>query len=304
MLAWDTMRIDPAYRERLRSAGLDSMSRVLARVDGVVAAWSRSTETLQIPGSGSDPGLFLKRVYVPRWSSRWRGALRGTLVGLHRGHAEYLALNALRWAGVPAVRPVAYGARLVVGFVAASILITEAVPDSVNLTTFAQQLAAGERTLSLAQRREMLARLAALVADMHAAGVSHGNLFWRNVMVRPAPDGGYEFFLLDAQPLRFWERVRAPRRWWLRELAQLCTSAVPFTTRSERLRFVRAYLGNAPLSAALKSHLREIERMARAGRPHEDRRVWMNRLFECWRSRLAQEAARSGPGASPPVAPP
>jgi tRNA A-37 threonylcarbamoyl transferase component Bud32 len=294
MLVWDTFRIDPAYRERLREARLDSVGRALDRVDGLVAAWSRSTETLYVAGRGSDPGLFLKRVYMPRWSKRWRGALRGTLLGLHRGHAEYLALNELRWAGIPAVRPVAYGSRMVAGFVAATILITEAAPDAVNLTTFAQQLAAGERTLTRTQRREMLATLAGLVADMHAAGVSHGNLYWRNILVRPAPQSGCEFFLLDAQPLRLWEKLGSAGRWWLGELAQLYASALPFTTRAERLRFARLYFGAPRLTAAVKSRLREIVRLAEAGRAHEDRRVWLNLLFDRWRGRWLRETALPG----------
>ena len=291
MLAWDVMRTDPAYRERLRAEGLDSVARVLGRVEGRVAAWSRSSETLYVPGEGVLPGLFVKRYYFPRWKSRIRGALRGTFLGLHRGHAEYLALRDMRWTGVPAIRPLAYGVRLELGFVAACVLITEEVPGAVNLTTFAQQVADGRGRLSRAARGQMIRALAERVAEMHEAGISHGNLYWRNILVRPTPDGSYEYFFLDAQPLDLWERVRTRGEWWVRELAQLLVSALPFTNRADRLRFVKHYLCDRELSPALRRDLRRCEVQARAGRRHEQHRIRMNRLFDGWREALVREHA-------------
>ncbi len=111
MWVTEQMRIDPAYRARLAACGLDSVSRVLARIDGRVAAWSRTTDTLYVSGADGAPGFYVKRHYFPHWSNRLRGMLRGTFLGMQRGQAEYLALNAMRAAGIPAVRAVAYGGR-------------------------------------------------------------------------------------------------------------------------------------------------------------------------------------------------
>lgn len=298
MLAWDVMRTDPAYRERLRAEGLDSVARVLGRVEGRVAAWSRSSETLHVPGHGMEPGLFIKRYYFPRWKSRIRGALRGTFLGLHRGHAEYLALRDMRWTGVPAVRPLAYGCRLELGFVAACVLITEEVPGAMNLTSFAQRVADGRIRLRPAERRQMIRSLAERISEMHQIGLSHGNLYWRNILVRSALDGSYEYFFLDARPLDLWERVRSRGEWWIHELAQLLVSAATFTSRADRLRFVKHYLGDRALTPALRRDLRRCEVLARAWGRHERHRIRMNRLFDAWSEALAREndtAARPTP---------
>ncbi len=302
MLSTEHMRIDPAYRERLRAAGLDTVAKVLRRVEGRVTAWSRTTDTLFVPGSDAMPGFYIKRHLFPTWTKRLRGAFRGTFFGMHRGQAEYRALDAMRSLGVPAVRPVARGGRRVAHFLSACFLITEEVPGAENLTTFAVDVAAGRRRLTAAQHREMARVLAEQLSAMHTVGCSHGNLFWRNLLVRHGPNGRPEFFFLDAQPLRPWKRLGPGGSWWLRELAQVAVSAMPFTTRTERLRFFRHYLHDTRPLAELKAPLRQIEGLAATWRRHEDRRIHMNSLFEAWNRRLIDES-RSPRADGWPVAP-
>ena len=295
MIYTEHMRIDPAYRERLRACGLDTVERVLERVDGRVAAWSRTTDTLYVASPDGAPGFYVKRHFFPNWTKRLRGTFRGTFFGMHRGQAEYRALNAMRAVGVPAVRAVAYGGRRVAHFLAACFLVTEEVPEAPNLTSFALDVLAGRRSLSGAERRALLSNLAEQLATMHAAGCSHGNLFWRNLLIRFGPDERPEFFFLDAQPLHSWQRFSPGGNWWQRELAQLTVSAMVFTTRTERLRFVREYLGGARATPDVKTQLRQIEQLAETWRRHEERRIRMNRLFEDWNRQLEEETRRANP---------
>ena len=296
MICTEHMRVDPAYRQRLRACGLDSVSAVLGRIDGRVAAWSRTTDTLYVAAPGGEPGYYVKRHYFLRWKNRIRGMLRGTYFGMHRGQAEYLALTALRDAGIPAVRAVAYGCRRIAHFLVACFLITEEVPDACNLTTFGAQIRNGRRTITPPRRQALLRALAQQLAAMHALGLSHGNLFWRNILVRPAPDGDPEFFFLDAQPMRSWERLGAGSNWWQRELAQVAVSALPFTTRCERLRFFHEYLGDERLTPQLRAQIVQVERQAWAWRNHEQRRIRMNALFDEWNRQLLEEERRYGAG--------
>ena len=208
----------------------------------------------------------------------------------------------MRAVGVPAVRAVAYGGRRMAHFLAACFLITEEVPEAPNLTSFASDVQAGRRSLSGAARRALLSTLAEQLASMHAAGCSHGNLFWRNLLVRYGPDERPEFFFLDAQPLHSWQRFAPSGNWWQRELAQLTVSAMAFTTRTERLRFVREYLGGARAAPDVKTQLRQIESLADAWRQHEERRIRMNRLFEDWNRQLAEETQRANWDRGPLVA--
>lgn len=298
MLCSDHMRIDPAYAAALRACGLDSVEAVLTRTSGRVAAWSRSTETLYVPGPQDAPGFFVKRYYYPGWGQRLRGALRGTFFGRHRGWAEFCLLNEMRRLGLPAVRPVAYGARRSAHFLTAGFLITEEVPEACDLTTFARRVRSGRIRLDGQQRRALARELARRVADLHALRFAHGQLFWRNILLRFGPAGDPEFFFLDVRPRRGGRRLRRLPRWWLHELAQLAASAAPFATRTEQVRFLVEYFGARKLPPDFKRYIHEIARLAKRWEQHEQQRIRMSERFEEWNRQLGAEedAALLGPG--------
>jgi hypothetical protein len=300
MICTERMHVDPAYRERLRACGLDSVSHILAQTTGRISAWSRTTDTIYVPGPAGCPGFYVKRHFFPTWSKRLRGALRGTFFGEHRGESEYRVLERLRAVGITAVRPVAFGGRRIAHFLAACFLITEEVPQTENLTTFALSVASGRRQLTRTARRALIAGLANQIADMHAAGCAHGNLFWRNILVRYGPDGRPEFFLLDAQPLQSWKRLARGSAGWMHDLAQVTVSALPFTTRAERLRFMGHYLRGTRPAPALKARFQQIENLAASWKTHEDRRIRMTHRFDEWNRLLQDEAARGAPGITLP----
>jgi hypothetical protein len=312
VLSDDQIHVDPAYREALRACGLLRVEAILRRVDGRIAAWSRSTDTLHVPGPAGQPGFYLKRYYYPTLRKRLRGTFRGTFFGLHRGQAEYRALQAMRALGISAARPVACGARRVAHFVTACFLITEEVPDARNLTTFARDVVTGRELLPRLQRLRMIDGLARQVAEMHAAGFSHGQLFWRNIVVRHGLAGTPEFFFLDAQPMPAWRRWSPGIAFWQHELAHLTVSALPFTTRAERLRFLLRYFAGERLTLSIKAHARTIAAWSRQWQRHEAQRIKMNDLFEEWNQQLEREpfaaapilaattrAPASGPGGRP-----
>lgn len=301
MLYSDHIRIDPAYREGLRACALDRVGDVLTRTAGLVAAWSRSTDTVYVAGPDGDPGFYVKRYYYTTWRKRLRGAFRGTFLGAHRGQAEFHLLREMLALGLPAARPVAYGARRVGHFVTACFLITEEVPGARNLTTFARDVITGRASLDDEQRALLVRRLARQVAELHAAGFAHGQLFWRNVLVRIGPTGEPEFFFLDVRPRRGGRRLGRRGNWWLHELSHLAASAQPFTSRRERVRFLTEYYGARRLSPDVRQQIREIDRLARRWESHERQRIKMNDLFEQWNRQLAVEDQRDAPGRGEPV---
>lgn len=295
MLHTDHIRVDPAYRETLRAAGLSRVEGVLGRTSGRVSAWSRSTDTLRAPGVEPDrPGFYVKRYYYPGWRNRVRGAFRGTFFGSHRGRAEFHLLSEMLALGLPAVRPVAYGSRRVGHFIEACFLITEEAPGARNLTSFACDVQSGRVTLSSSQRDMIVRRFARQIAELHAACFAHGQLFWRNVLIRFSPIGEPEFFFLDARPRRGGRKLSNTGRWWVRELAHILASALPFTTQSERLRFLHEYYGARQLSPDVKSQIREIDRLARRWSKHERQRIKMNDLFDEWNRQLELDQSNLG----------
>lgn len=289
--------IDPAYADALRAAGLASVTGVLDRTDGRVAAWSRTTDTIYLPSPTGGPGFYVKRYRYPSWRNRLRGAFRSTFFARHRGQAECRLLTTMRSLGIPAVRPVAYGSRRCARFVTGCFLITEEAPGARNLTAFAQDVVSGRVTLSREQKQRMITRLARQIADVHAAHFSHGQLFWRNMLVRIGVDDEPEFFFLDARPRKGRQRLPRTRAWWADELAHVLASAAPFTTRTERLQFLLRYFGEKKLTPLLKERVRAIEKLAIRWRNHEAQRIRMNRLFDEWNRLLEQEQPTATPRA-------
>lgn len=302
MLHSDHIRIDSAYRDALRAGDLARVESVLTRTAGRTAAWSRTTDTLYVANPGGGPGFYLKRYYYASWPKRVRGAFRGTFFGLHRGRAEFRLLSEMRALGLPGVRPVAYGSRRVGHFVTACFLITEEVPGACNLTTFARNVRTGRETLHRHERALIVRRLARQIAELHSAGFAHGQLFWRNVLIRFGPTGDPEFFFLDVRPRRGGRRLRRSSRWWLHELGHTAASALPFTTRSERTRFLVEYLGGRRLSPDIRRQIREIDRVAQRWEQHERQRIKMNDLLEEWNRQLEAESVQRPPGGGEPVA--
>lgn len=291
MILRDHYWMDPAYVAQLRATGLGSMAEALARRDGRVCAWSRTTDTVHFLSSElGRPGVFVKRYLYPRWRNRVRGALRGTFFGRHRAEAEASLLQEMRTLGIPAVRPIASGVRRVAHFVAASVLITEEVPGACNLTTFASDLAAGRRTLSHEQRRVLIRCCADAIARLHDSGFSHGQLYWRNILIQETPVGEFAFHFLDARP-RGSRQLVGSAGTWIEELGHLLASAAPFSTRAEQIRFLAHYatLREARLEP---EELRRVGEIAEHKRKHELQRIKMNERFELWNQALLVEGGR------------
>jgi hypothetical protein len=307
LIATTHIAMDPAYRDALHACALDRVESVLERVEGRVVAWSRTTDTLYVPAAAvGGAGFYLKRYVYPDWARRVRGALRGTFFGLHRAAAERRLLKAMRDLGLSAVRPVAHGWRRVGHFLSASFLITEEVPGAVNLTVYARRVLGGSERLDRGARVRFITALARNVAELHASGFAHGQLFWRNILVRRGLDGEFEFHFLDPRPRRWLPgALRITGRAWLHELGQLTASALPFSARSDRVRFLRAYLDVERLPSRGKAMARDLLALAEPWRLHERQRIRMSDRFTSWEQRLRWEEQKQleadgeGSGAPP-----
>lgn len=274
----------PACGETLRRAGLDTVDRALKHLGDRVVAWSRSTDTIRVslPDAEGGGAVFVKRYHFLRWRKRIKAALRGSFFGRSRAHAEFERLQEMRAAGASVVRPLAYGERRILHFVRSSVLITEGVDGAVCLTTFAREIADGQRTpLTFRQRRQFVETLGQCVGDLHRKGLVHGALFWRNILVR-SKGNGHEFLLLDAPGRWHLDLRRHAERHAVAvrgDLAALAALAPRFCTRSEMLRFFFAYLGTRTLDAEHRRLAHDVAARAEPLRDHELYRLKMNRVF-------------------------
>lgn len=162
-------------------------------------------------------------------------------------------------------------------------LISEGIEPSAPADAWhLEQLARGD---DAAVRRALIA-LAELVARMHASGVRHMDLHCGNLLVRTGSRPG--LVLMDLHRMN--RRRRLSRRSRAANLAQLLNDRLLWTTRSQRLRFLRHYLRAAGAEGTLRGWVRVIEpitaRYRRRLYAQRERRVFSNNRY----------FARLGPG--------
>ncbi|MBN2024538.1 MAG: phosphotransferase [Pirellulales bacterium] len=153
-------------------------------------------------------------------------------------------LEALR-RGLPAAQPVAHGQRSAAGLVWEDYGVIEAVPDALGLDEFVRRVLGPlpPRQQSVLQRR-LLTALARLVAQIHEAGVHHGDFHAGNMLVRLDEDGRPRIHLIDLAGARF----SAPLPWRAsrRDLVVLLGEWFDRTTIAQRWRFWRIYRAARP----------------------------------------------------------
>jgi tRNA A-37 threonylcarbamoyl transferase component Bud32 len=118
--------------------------------------------------------------------------------------------------------------------------------------------------LSSAEREEKLRLVTAFarfVKDLHGRGVYHGDLKAVNVYVRSGEGGEPRFKLVDYDRVRFGGRVSRRRR--IKNLAQLAASVAVLITKTDRLRFFRAYIPDDDARLFERAYNRGVERECR-----------------------------------------
>jgi len=208
------------------------------------------------------------------------------VLGLSRSVAAFRKGHALLTRGIATARPAAAVDRRRRGAVEDTLLLTEPVAGE----PLSEWLRRGPAP---AARREVTWKLARLVRRLHDAGLSHRDLKAPNILV--ARGGGQDRprpVLVDLDGLRMGRRVALRRR--VQNLMRLSVSLDEYgvARRTDRLRFLRAYLGRRGCPRAIATASR------RRGSVREARRVrrWWKHLarLSAWK----MERLRRKPGAA------
>jgi tRNA A-37 threonylcarbamoyl transferase component Bud32 len=193
-------------------------------------------ETFAWPG---DVRWIVKRVVGGEPRDYWYERLRGRTRSPARREAENLQRLAADGLAVPRVlawfeEPAARRHPRLAGRRGRSVLVMERARHTETLRGRLQRA-------SPAERRAWLARLADYVTRLHKGGWYHRDLYLQHfVLVESEQAEEGRLVLLDVGRAR---REAAPRRrWFVKDLAALLHSAPACVTRSERLRFLRAWL--------------------------------------------------------------
>lgn len=221
----------------------------------------RSTGLYYLDGAGGSEPIYLKKYLRLPWSLRWLAPL-AKFPGPH----ELRLLRTAAALGIHVPQPVFAGAdrqHACRSFLAVRELsgfepLHEYIPRR-----FSQIPAAGD----VAHRQALSRRIADIARRLHAARWYHRDFYLCHLFIRvtgSAPDA-FELAMIDFGRLLHSHRAR----WQIKDLAELLFSAdVSGITRTDRLRFLKHYLGQPRLDAASRRLARRLERKAASYRRH------------------------------------
>jgi len=267
----------------LAAAGLDSVTRVLRLKPGMTSAFSQSSDIfplhLTLP-DGPRLDIFVKRYRYKSRAARLTGIFRGSLFGKHRAAFEYGFLAEMRRRGLPAVKPLAFGAKRSLGFVKAGILISEAAPNAAQLDTWAcEHIVPGD----------LAGALGGEVRRMHDAGVRHGGLFLRNILLDTQSAGDWRFSFIDPDRSGRLFGGPVPRASAIDELSDLAASALVVCRATNRMRFAHAYFGVTKLDKTQKAFVTAVLAGAAKNVTQEGHRIAVGSMIHWLQARMERD---------------
>lgn len=276
-------QIGPAWVDRdavlwLEPLGLRDLKQAMAAPIGEpldkpgLETWRRRSRVVVQDLAGGPRVLYVKRFLRPPLKAQ----IERVRMGAWRHGTAWIEWNNIRRLeaiGVGTMRPIALAEKVTAGWEVASLLCTEQVPGESLEKWLPREWAAAVATFGPAWRQRVVVELAQMVRRLHEGRLCHRDLYTCHIFVNIAPDGMACFRLIDLQ--RMLRVGLRKRRWFVKDLAALGASAPRgLISLTDRMRFLRAYLGRRDV----KRWWRDVERKAaRMMRHHETR---MNRLQE------------------------
>ncbi|MBP8645572.1 MAG: hypothetical protein KBH99_05570 [Syntrophobacteraceae bacterium] len=202
-----------------------------------------------------DRRFFLKRNRF-HWIEFLKGLLRLRFFP-RNGLREWCNIFSVGRAGIPTVRPIAWGEHRFLHREISSFTITEELYGAKPLS---EVLLEGTVLRSsrewIEEKRDLIRRLAHLARHLHDFGMYHQDFYLGHIYLGPDK----VLSLIDLQ--RVLHFPAASSRYQIKDLAQLNYSSleIPGITTADRLRFLLSYLGSSKLGSSERKMIERIRR--------------------------------------------
>ncbi len=220
---------------------------------------SSTVAEVEMMVNGQPCRVIYKRFRVTSWTDPLTALLRRTpaLRSWVWGHG-------LRERCLPTPRPLAVLHRRQVGLPREGYLLTEKVRDASELAHYVAGLESLDEPVRRLPLRCLIEQVAHLVRKLHARNLSHRDLKAANILVQRSGEDSPTLWLIDLVGVSRHSNLSRRRR--VQNLARLNASFLSskVVTRTEKLRFLRIYLGwNLFGKAGWKDWWRAIEEATR-----------------------------------------
>jgi heptose I phosphotransferase len=233
------LEVNRAFLTLLESNGLATFKALMSHPGHAVAKCAikeRNTVRLDLATEkGEKKSFFLKRYAPPTVGGRLKSYLRLKRPAPGAGQ-EWRAMWTFLQVGLPGPVPIAWGQDD-----KNSLVLSEGVSHVMRLSEWADRNF-GEGSCrnpqALPAKHKIIEEVANIVARMHSAGLHHQDLYLCHFLCG-SEQGCLPLTLIDLQ--RVERHRRLPRRWQVKDLAQLHFSSAQYITRQDMGRFWKVY---------------------------------------------------------------
>jgi tRNA A-37 threonylcarbamoyl transferase component Bud32 len=215
---------------------------------------SRTVQYLK-PASPALPALFLKEYHPPTVLARIKHLFHSP------AEKEWRVAQILTKKMVPTFLPLALGKPKRPGLPHRSCLISKSIDGGISLKDYLSHYHSNQSDPTGTAKRRALTALAHFVKDLHQKGVVHQDFHWGNILVEQGEATTIHFYLMDLHRIKL--KVRLTDKERIHNLASLNTAFVLTRSKTERWRFLRAYVsGNTRWEQQSRHFARRIEALS------------------------------------------
>jgi heptose I phosphotransferase len=233
------LEVNRAFLPLLGSNGLATFKALMSHPGHAMvkcAIKERNTVRLDLETeTGEKRAFFLKRYTPPKIRERLKAylSLKRPTPGASQ---EWRAMWTFMQHGLPGPVPVAWGQDG-----KNSLVLSEGVNHVMKLSEWAERnLVEGScrNTQAISTKRKIIEDMANIIGRMHREGLHHQDLYLCHFLCG-SEQNGLPLTLIDLQRVK--QHRRLPRKWQVKDLAQLHFSSAQYITRQDILRFWKVY---------------------------------------------------------------